>query len=171
MTQLQALTSESNIVVILPMDIASSGAVRIANPDRMTAAPKQARNFNFGGSAIPIAAIHMHGAIKEVEGLWRERITASREAKPVSYKALANAQQFLENIGLHTSESPDVTGFPNGEIGLEWFSDAGSLKVLIDDRNSYWFYESKHGRRRKGAEPWEATIPREVLDALHKLFA
>ena len=82
---------------------------------------------------------------------------------------MENAREWLEMLSLHSASAPEVSSYPNGEIGFDWHTDKGALSILLDERNIYFYSKTRNGKRRKGFEVWTKTIPQEILDKLGAL--
>lgn len=171
MTQLRPSTS--NFIISGAADIIVAGNSQYLGNFARSTLPLHESNLpsNISETAEPSSTSELASSKKAVEAIWRIRTKKTKDAKPVPFQTMLNAQEFLEKLSVHFSTAPEVDIVPDGDLTLEWETSKGSLTVLMDERQIYFYSKSMNGKRRKGAEPWDATIPREVLDILGNLLS
>jgi hypothetical protein len=167
----QSQHSTLNIIGSLPADFIITGDAQIlSRPSRSTL------SFQVLGSgsatitktAEPFSNNAFSGSLKQVETLW-QKSSAKSTSKPIHYQTMLNAQELLRDLSFHYSDIPEVEGYPDGEICFDWSTDKGTLSVLVDEKNVYWYAKSRNGKRRKGSDSWDSTVPREILNLLGNL--
>jgi len=152
------VTGNANIVGPLVRATVSLGPLSTFSPDLLS-------------TAEPVSQDAISEPIKEAEQIWRSRVKASRETKPVTYRTLLNGQDFLRNIARHYSDNPEVSVFPDGELCFEWKTEKGSIDVLVDEKDIYWVQKSRNDKRRKGSDSAGTAIPRDLLTLFESIFA
>ena len=171
MTQLKPSTC--NFVISGAADVFVAGNSKIVCNVTRSTMPLQESTWRLGSieTADPTLTDEFSESKREIESLWRARTKKTREAKPIPFQTLINAQDFLEKLSVHCPNSPEINSMPDGDVTFDWETDKGNLSVLIDERTVYFYAKSKNGKRRKGADTWERTIPREVLNLLSTLYS
>lgn len=166
------IASMDNLVLRLPRNVIYIGK-------------KSEGQDNTGTSVIPIRIstpdvassntisffkiIESSATIKKIDSIWR-KYYQQKDINPINIQTKENAESFYKQISIHTSAEPETSGYPNGEIGFDWETDHGSLSILIDEKNIYFYHQSKNGRRRKGFDSWSGAVPLEVLQHLNSVL-
>ncbi len=165
----------------LPYNFVVAPGVQLESPSRATTNPASSqqslvsrlRTFSFpvvgDQTSLPLSP-ELEVALKSLEDLWRDHLEDSEYARPVVHSTLVNAKDFLKIFSEQFKHLPEVSAFPNGEIGFEWDTLKGNLIILVDQHSIYFAYKTRRNSRVKGNSPWDSTIPSEVKDAIHFLY-
>jgi len=91
-------------------------------------------------------------------------------AKALQISSLANADRFL-NILPTTTNLPEVSVDPDGEIVLEWYKAPRQVFSMSVGTNGELVYAGLFGSNKaNGTEYFEDEIPKAILDNLKRVY-
>lgn len=92
-------------------------------------------------------------------------------ARPVTIEAVGNAQRFLEALPLGTP-APFVGAEPDGHISLEWYrSPHHTLSISISPEGTLHYAALVGTSRTHGSEAFFGTVPKSIIDLIHRVRA
>jgi hypothetical protein len=92
-------------------------------------------------------------------------------AEPISLSAKAGAQRLVDSLPYWLS-APDAIPDPDGEIALSWDLGPGHVFTVSVGATGVLSYAGLlgDGVKRHGMEPYKATVPKTILDAIEELY-
>lgn len=93
---------------------------------------------------------------------------------PITDRALEDAKTFIEifTMRLHSFPTPDIVPEPDGEIGLEWYTERNdSLSISIGEKGEIAFAVFKGSEKNYGTIPFSSSIPDTIIHWLNKLYS
>lgn len=92
-------------------------------------------------------------------------------AQPISLNAKANAQRLVDSLPFWLS-APDAIPDPDGELALSWDLGPGHIFTVSVGANGMISYAGLlgDGVKRHGMEPFKATVPKAILEAIEELY-
>jgi len=92
-------------------------------------------------------------------------------AQPISMNAKADAQRLVDSLPFGLAP-PDTIPDPDGEIALSWDLGPGHVFTVSIGASGTVSYAGLLGGgvKRHGMEPFKATVPKAILEAIEELY-